>query len=149
MAKPLDVGIGPQLGGPVADGDDILIPVVQASNGAWPLRVARLSSGHLTLGPPINHGEGSAQGLLEPGSGRPLAIWQQHSAGRGRTFRASIYLKNLDATSGAPRLLWTGFDIGPGDLAVEPFADHLWALTTRARAGHEDKALRVVVGPLG
>jgi hypothetical protein len=148
-AAPIDVGVGPQLGGPVADGDDVLIPVVQAGSAVWPLRVARLSAGKLSLGPSVNRGDGSAQGLLEPGASHPVAIWQQHSAGHGRTFRASIYVKDISGSATKPpRLIWSGYDIGPGDLAIQSFGHRLWSLTTRARPGHVDKALRVYVSPL-
>jgi hypothetical protein len=148
-AAPIDVGLGPQLGGPVGDGHDVVIPVVQAAGSVWPLRIARLSGGKMSLGPSVNTGDGSAQGLVEPDGAHPLAIWQQHAAGRGRTFRASIYVKDVSAgSSGRPRLLWSGYDIGPGDLGVQEFDHRVWSLTTRAQPGHVDKALRVYVSPL-
>ncbi|HWH95931.1 MAG TPA: hypothetical protein VNT03_18865, partial [Baekduia sp.] len=143
-APPARVGIGPQLGGPVRDGQEIAVPIIQASGRQWPMRVGRLASGRLTVGAAVNVGAGSAQGLLEPGSRGAVAIWQQQGAARGRTFRTTIFVKSL-AGNARPRVIWTGWDIGPGDVGIEHFAGHTWVLYTHAKPGHTSQALQVDV----
>ena len=136
-------GMGPTPSGPVRWAGRVFLPVTVASARNWPFSVyvARGGRWRRAGGGPLNRGPGSAQGTVSLAAGRAWASWQQHAPRPDGGFDTRIYTAELTraGTVRAPRLLWKGVSIGPGDVGVveafgRPFALHMDGIDTGLRA---------------
>jgi hypothetical protein len=130
---------GPEVAGPVWQGERRVQAVNEGSGERWPFSVAVGARGRWQLVErgPLNRTAGRAQGVVTSARGRPWAIWQEHVLREDGSFDAQYFagvvnsesLKLEDTTR-----LWAGRSIGPGDMDVTAAHGHVWALTMRPPA---------------
>lgn len=129
-------GIGPQTRGSIGRGGSTYLSMTDADRMPWKFTVLKGAgrSWQQVTRKPLNLSRGgSAQGRLAIAAGKVWAVWQESTQRRDGSFD-SLFAARLVSRPGAPKVLWRGRSVGPGDLDVIRVGDQTWAMYMPARS---------------